>query len=55
MHGCDIIFTPETAEKVKATLREQWGGTCPCDDDRRCPLLPDDLTGLLPRRSDSVA
>lgn len=52
MHGCDLLFAPEVAEKVKATIREQMGGVCPCDEDQRCPLLPDDLTDLMPCRTD---
>ena len=47
MQGCDLVFTPETAEKVKTELRRQLGGVCPCDNDRRCPLLPDDFTALM--------
>jgi hypothetical protein len=50
MHGCDIVFTPEVAEKVKATLNERWG-QCPCDA-RRCPLLPDALDDLMPCRTE---
>lgn len=54
MHGCDIVFTPKVAEQVKAELRKQLGGKCPCDDNQRCPLLPDDLTDLMPCRSERV-
>lgn len=57
MHGCDLVFTPDVASKVKATLREQLGGVCPCDENRRCPLLPDDMTDLIaptrPRRANA--
>jgi hypothetical protein len=48
MHGCDLVFAPEVAEKVKRELRKQLGGTCPCDENQRCPLLPDDLSNLSP-------
>lgn len=51
MQGCDLVFAPETAEMVKAELRKQWNGRCPCDGDRRCPLLPDDLSQLIPCRT----
>jgi len=50
MRGCDLVFSPEMAEKVKDTLSELWGGTCPCGKGQRCPLLPDDLTNLMPCR-----
>jgi hypothetical protein len=52
MRGCELLFTPEVAEKVHRTISEQLGGVCPCDVGRRCPLLPDDITDLLPRRED---
>lgn len=48
MHGCDILFTPVVAGQVKAAVRQHMGGTCPCEDDRTCPLLPEDLTVILP-------
>lgn len=52
MHGCDIIFTPDTAEKVRGELRKHLGGVCPCDENQRCPLLPDDITQLMPCRGE---
>ena len=52
MYGCDLIFTPDVAEKVRGELRKRLGGTCPCDEDQRCPLLPDDLTDLMPCRGE---
>jgi hypothetical protein len=52
MYGCDLIFTPEVAEKVRGELRKRLGGMCPCDRDQRCPLLPDDLTDLMPCRGE---
>lgn len=47
LHGCDLLFTPESAEKVKGQVREMMGGQCPCDLDMKCPLLPEDLGPLL--------
>lgn len=47
MYGCDLLFTPETAREIKAELRDKMGA-CPCDMGKRCPLLPADLTPLLP-------
>jgi hypothetical protein len=57
MHGCDLVFTPETAEQVRTELRKQFGGTCPCDTGQACPLLPADLdlTNLTPCRSERRA
>lgn len=53
MYGCDLIFTPATAAKVRAEISDKMG-SCPCEDGRRCPLLPEDLGPLLtpvaPRR-----
>lgn len=48
MYGCDLLFPPETAKKVRAELRRNLGGQCPCDRDEKCPLLPADLSPLLP-------
>lgn len=48
MYGCDLLFTPEAAVKVRAELRDKLGGECPCDRGERCPLLPDDMVALLP-------
>jgi hypothetical protein len=57
MYGCDLVFTPETAEQVRTELRKQFGGTCPCDTGQACPLLPADLdlTNLTPCRSERRA
>jgi hypothetical protein len=57
MYGCDLVFTPETAEQVRAELRKRFDGKCPCENDRACPLLPADLdlTNLAPCRSERRA
>lgn len=54
MHGCDIVFSADTAEKVKAELSRQWG-QCPCDETR-CPLLPrdSDIANLAPCLAEMV-
>lgn len=46
MYGCDLLYRPEVAEQVRAELRRAMG-SCPCDNGRRCPLLPADLTGIV--------
>lgn len=46
MHGCDLLFDADTAARVRAEIVAKMG-RCPCDEGRRCPLLPDDLTPLL--------
>jgi hypothetical protein len=49
MCGCDLVFAPGTAERVRATLREHMGG-CPCERGGKCPFLPDtveDVADLL--------
>lgn len=40
MYGCEILFDAPTAEAVKAEVRRQLGGECPCDIGQTCPLLP---------------
>jgi hypothetical protein len=50
MYGCDLLYSPEVAAKVRAELRRVMG-SCPCDLDQKCPLLPADVTKLLPRRA----
>lgn len=47
MYGCDLLFTPEMAAKVLAEGRARGGGSCACDRNERCPLLPADLTLLF--------
>lgn len=55
MRGCELIFTPDVAQKVQRTISEQMGGMCPCDVGQRCPLLPDDPADLLvPKHEDEV-
>lgn len=55
MYGCDLIFTPGEAEKVRGEIRAKMGA-CPCEQGRRCPLLPADLGPLLtPAQASKVA
>jgi hypothetical protein len=54
MHGCDLLFTPKTAENVKRAVRDsQAGGQCACDLDLKCPLLPADIGALLKAAPDA--
>lgn len=46
MYGCDLLFTPEMATKVRETITTALG-QCPCEAGKRCPLLPADLAPLL--------
>jgi len=46
-YGCELLFTVETAAKVREDITRATGKPCPCEVGRRCPLLPDDLTPLL--------
>ena len=46
MYGCDLLFSPETAEQVRAVVRERCGG-CRCESGGWCPLLPVDIGPLL--------
>lgn len=46
MFGCDLLFTPETAIKVREEIGKHYG-QCPCERGLRCPLLPDDMGPLL--------
>lgn len=54
MYGCELLFTREEAAEVQAQVRKALDGPCPCDEGRKCPLLPDDLRPLL-RRIDRSA
>jgi hypothetical protein len=49
MYGCELLFTKAEAAEVQAQVRKAVGGPCPCDEGRKCPLLPDDLGPLLLR------
>lgn len=46
MYGCEILFDAVTADKVRTEVRAQMGGVCPCDVDKKCPLLPDPVIPL---------
>lgn len=47
MDGCDLLFNPETAAKVRGQVRANLGGECPCDRGEPCPLLPADFAERL--------
>lgn len=49
VNGCDVLFDAETAARVRTEVSSRMGGVCPCDDGRRCPLLPEGFgAALLP-------
>lgn len=48
--GCDLMFTVELARQVRARVTAAMGGQCPCEEGRRCPLLPADAGDLIVKR-----
>jgi hypothetical protein len=49
MYGCELLFTKAEAAEVKAQVRKAVNGPCPCDEGKKCPLLPADIVPLLRR------
>lgn len=47
MYGCDLLFSPATAAKVREQARANLGGQCPCERGEPCPLLPADFAERL--------
>lgn len=50
MYGCELLFTAEAAQKIRAEIILRTG-SCPCDTGQRCPLLPADLAPLMVARA----
>lgn len=40
MLGCEILWGPEDAARVRQLVEEATGEDCPCLQGRVCPLLP---------------
>jgi hypothetical protein len=40
MRACEVVFSPEKAERTRVMIERLTGKACPCDRGKRCPLFP---------------